>query len=130
MFTRNTLRCALKAEVADDDGALVRLRQGLVSLREVDKALSTEERRGSPAVTHVFEALRQLESTGTRGRTRAEVEARLNANGFRYSSRTVRDALTRLTRVLDGGVVRDVRYRYRLRTAVEVTPLPGRRSTM
>jgi hypothetical protein len=94
-FTRNTLRTALSDDVAYDGGGFLRLRQGVLTLR-VDQASGA--RTGRAALEHVRNALEEMRAGGLFTLTRADVERHLASSGLQYSSRTVRDAMTRLVR--------------------------------
>jgi hypothetical protein len=108
-----TLQDAVKAEVRDADGVLVRLRPGLLALRDAATS-APAECRGAPVAAHVLRALRELAATGRIEVSRVEVEAHLAAGGLRYSSRAVRDGLTRLLRDPSSLVTR-TGHQYRLR---------------
>lgn len=112
VFSRETLRIALIDEVAGEDGAFARVRPGLLRLRDTT---APADRQGSAAVAHVLSGPADHDTTTT-GITRAQLHAHLLQSGVQYSNRTVRDALTRLTRDPASGVTRDRGHRYRMQT--------------
>ena len=99
-YTLTTLRDAL------------RLRPGLLALRDAGVIVPAEV-RGTTVSAHVLRALRELGAAGRTDVRHVEVEAHLAASGMRYSSRAVRDGLTRLLRNPSAPVTR-TGHRYRL----------------